>query len=78
MEIDMVLEKDGEITILEGKNGFPRDFAVYQLFHPHLYYRELESKHKLHSKVFIAVTSCGKTGFSACIYIDSSERRKAR
>lgn len=44
MEIDMVLENRGEITIVEGKNNFPKDFAVYQLFHPHLYYNTLKDE----------------------------------
>ena len=47
MEIDMVLENNGEVTIVEGKNKFPRDFAVYQLFHPHLYYDDLKRTNAL-------------------------------
>ena len=38
MEMDAVLELEGEITIIEAKNGFPEDFAIYQLFHPYLYF----------------------------------------
>lgn len=38
MEIDAVLELDNAVTIVEGKNGFHDDFAVYQLFHPYLYF----------------------------------------
>ena len=46
MEMDATFENDGVVTILEGKNdqrkrgGFPDDFAVHQLFHPFLYYRQ--------------------------------------
>ena len=38
MEIDLTLEYQGVVTVVEGKNGFPNDFAVYQLFHPYKYY----------------------------------------
>ena len=47
MEIDMVLERDGDLVILEGKNRFPPNFAVYQLFHPHLYYTDLKEQKAL-------------------------------
>lgn len=40
MEMDATLERNGVVTILEGKNNFPADFSVYQLFHPFLYYRQ--------------------------------------
>ena len=38
MEMDLVLVKKPDVTILEAKNIFQEDFAVYQLFHPYLYY----------------------------------------
>ncbi len=38
MEMDLVLVRNGDVTIVEAKNGFPDDFAVYQLFHPFLYF----------------------------------------
>ncbi|MCY3915718.1 MAG: hypothetical protein OXG49_06865 [Chloroflexi bacterium] len=47
MEIDAVLELDNNITVIEGKNGFPRDFAVYQLFHPYLHFAELRESGEL-------------------------------
>ena len=47
MEIDAVLEMDNDITVIEGKNGFPPDFAVYQLFHPYLYFDVLRESGKL-------------------------------
>ncbi len=47
MEIDAVLELDNVVTIVEGKNGFPEDFAVYQLFHPYLYFEDIRQRGKL-------------------------------
>ena len=47
MEIDYTMELRGVITIFEGKNGFPENFAVYQLFHPFKYYSILKEKKKL-------------------------------
>lgn len=54
MEIDLTLEYQGNVTIIEGKNKFPEDFAVYQLFHPYKYYREL----KREEDVAIKKVSC--------------------
>lgn len=42
MEIDMVFEHGGTVTVFEGKNGFPDDFAVYQLYNPYRYYHNLK------------------------------------
>lgn len=50
MEIDLTFEYDGQVTVIEGKNGFPADFAVYQLFHPFQYYCTLEQDHELEIK----------------------------
>lgn len=47
MEIDMTTEYNGHVTVFEGKNEFPHDFAVYQLYHPFLYYHELRKAHGL-------------------------------
>ena len=41
MEMDATFEHRGVITVLEGKNGFPDNFAVYQLFHPFLDYKKV-------------------------------------
>ena len=41
MEIDLTIECDRVVTIFECKNGFSKDFAVYQLFHPFLYYKNI-------------------------------------
>lgn len=50
MEIDLTLELHGQVTVIEGKNEFPEDFAVYQLFHPFRYYRELQKENHLEIK----------------------------
>lgn len=55
MEIDLTLEYQGIVTVLEGKNGFPQDFAVYQLFHPFKYYSILRREHKIDIK---QITCC--------------------
>lgn len=38
IEIDLTLEFNGVIGIFEAKNGEPKDFNVYQIYHPFLYY----------------------------------------
>lgn len=44
VEIDMTLERLGNITVFEAKNGEPSDFNVFQLFNPFRYYlRAVES-----------------------------------
>lgn len=55
MEIDLTMELHGMITVFEGKNGFPEDFAVYQLFHPFKYYSILKKEKKLKIKI---ITCC--------------------
>ncbi|MCH9717589.1 MAG: hypothetical protein K0U52_10960 [Gammaproteobacteria bacterium] len=47
MEIDLTMECDNQVTIFEGKNNFPENFAVYQLYHPFLYYHELKENNQL-------------------------------
>jgi len=47
MEIDLTMELQGVVTIFEGKNGFPENFAVYQLFHPFKYYSVLRAEKRL-------------------------------
>lgn len=47
MEIDLTTEYNGVVTIFEGKNNFPVNFAVYQLYHPFLYYHNLKENNKL-------------------------------
>ncbi|MEA2006421.1 MAG: hypothetical protein U9O50_09235 [Acidobacteriota bacterium] len=55
MEIDLTMELQGTITIFEGKNGFPENFAIYQLFHPFKYYSMLKEEKKLDVK---RITCC--------------------
>lgn len=55
MEIDLTLEHEGIVTVVEGKNGFPPDFAIYQLFHPFLYYWTLRAENAL---PISAITCC--------------------
>lgn len=47
MEMDAVLEMNGVVTVFEGKNGFPDDFAAYQLFHPYLYFDSLRQDSRI-------------------------------
>ncbi|MCE5257849.1 MAG: hypothetical protein LLG44_02185 [Chloroflexi bacterium] len=47
MEIDLTMEYNGTVTVVEGKNGFPKDFNVYQLYYPYRYYSELKMNHDL-------------------------------
>lgn len=44
MEIDLTIELDGVVTIFEVKNGFPKDFAIYQLYNPFKYYSIIKKK----------------------------------
>lgn len=47
VETDLTLEYLGHLTVCEAKNGRPKDFAVYQLFHPIRYYLNLQRQHRL-------------------------------
>ncbi len=50
MEIDLTTEYNGIVTTFEGKNNFPENFAVYQLYFPFLYYSNLKNENKLDIK----------------------------
>ena len=50
MEIDLTTEYNGVVTVFEGKNNFPENFAVYQLYFPFLYYYNLKAENKLDIK----------------------------
>ena len=56
MELDMTCEHQKQVTIFEGKNGLPEDFAVYQLFHPFLYFRSLQENKE--NPIPIKVINC--------------------
>jgi hypothetical protein len=47
IEIDLTMEYQGVVTVIEGKNGFPNDFAIYQLFHPYLYFLTIKNNNQL-------------------------------
>jgi len=55
MEIDLTMELGGVVTVFEGKNGFPKDFAVYQVFHPYKYYCKLRNEKRLNMR---EITCC--------------------
>lgn len=55
MEIDLTMEYNGIVTIFEGKNGLPKNFAVYQLFHPFKYFADIKKENKLPIK---QITAC--------------------
>lgn len=38
IEIDLTIEFQGTVGVFEAKNGTPDNFAIYQLYHPFLYY----------------------------------------
>ncbi len=40
IEIDLTIEFRGTIGVFEGKNGKPDNFAIYQIYHPFLYYHK--------------------------------------
>ena len=54
MEIDLTMEYNGLVTVFEGKNKFPKNFAVYQLFAPFLYYQKLKKEKQIN----ISETTC--------------------
>lgn len=47
IEMDLVTEYQGVVTVFEGKSGFPENFAVYQLFHPFLYFSQLKTEKEI-------------------------------
>ena len=47
MEIDLTMEYNSIVTVFEGKNGLPENFAVYQLFHPFKYFSNIKKENKL-------------------------------
>lgn len=55
MEIDLTMELQGVVTVFEAKNGFPKDFAVYQIYHPFKYYAKLKRQKRLQLE---SITCC--------------------
>jgi len=51
IEIDLTIEFKGTIAVFEGKNGKPDNFAVYQIYHPFLYYFHANEKSDIKGKI---------------------------
>jgi hypothetical protein len=51
IEIDLTIEYMGHVGVFEAKNGMPTNFSVYQLYHPYLYYYNLNKSGKLPKKL---------------------------
>lgn len=47
MEIDQTFEYRGVVTVIESKNGFAGDFAIYQIYAPFVYFNELKNEENL-------------------------------
>jgi len=51
IEIDLTIEFKGIVGVFEAKNGQPLNFSIYQLYHPYLYYYNLDKKKLLPKKL---------------------------
>ncbi|MCS6938722.1 MAG: hypothetical protein NZM94_05585 [Roseiflexus sp.] len=51
IEIDLTIEYEGNICVFEAKNGNPKNFSVYQIYHPFLYYHNARQSGRLSGKV---------------------------
>ncbi len=51
IEIDLTIEFQGTIGVFEGKNGTPSSFAVYQIYHPFLYYHNANQHSEIQGKI---------------------------
>lgn len=51
IEIDLTIEFRGLIVVFEAKNGNPKNFSVYQLYHPFLYYYNAKQKPEMNDKI---------------------------
>lgn len=47
IEIDMTIEHGKIVTLFEAKNGFSKDFSIYQIYLPCLYYHTLNANNKI-------------------------------
>ena len=47
MEMDLITEYQGIVTVFEGKNKFSDNFAVPQLYHPFRYFHQLNENKKI-------------------------------
>ncbi len=51
IEIDLTIEFQGTIGVFEGKNGKPDSFAIYQIYHPFLYYHKANQLSGIQGKI---------------------------
>ncbi|TAH18417.1 MAG: hypothetical protein EAZ08_11720 [Cytophagales bacterium] len=51
IEIDLTIEFQGTIGVFEGKNGKPDSFAIYQIYHPFLYYHKANQLSDIQGKI---------------------------
>lgn len=68
MEMDATFEHRGVITVLEGKNGFPDNFAVYQLFHPFLDYQKVSGAQQVQC-CYLLKEKDGEQGYVVRLYL---------
>jgi hypothetical protein len=51
IEIDLTIEFEGTIGVFEAKNGKPDNFAIYQIYHPFLYYYNAKNRPEIRDKI---------------------------
>ena len=51
IEVDLTIEFQGVVGVFEGKNGKPKDFSIYQIYHPFLYYFNANLQKELQGKI---------------------------
>lgn len=51
IEVDLTIEFQGNIGVFEGKNGKPDSFAIYQIYHPFLYYYNANQDSRIKGKI---------------------------
>ena len=51
IEIDLTIEFNGIIGVFEAKNGKPDNFAIYQIYHPFLYYHNAKNQPEIKNKI---------------------------
>ncbi|MCS7078285.1 MAG: hypothetical protein NZ455_16350 [Bacteroidia bacterium] len=51
IEIDLTIEFEGIVGVFEAKNGSPSSFAVYQIYHPFLYYHNANQSPGIMGKI---------------------------
>ncbi len=51
IEIDLTIEFQGTVGVFEAKNGKPKSFSVYQLYHPFLYFYNANSDKTVNGQI---------------------------